>query len=519
MTAALKNSATAAPSTSLPIDPARVHIGPDVLELVSTAMYVDPRTLFREYIQNAADAIDAAQAGGLLGADEGTVTITIDRAARSIRIRDNGTGLPPEGFAETLTALGGSAKRGTSARGFRGVGRLSGLGYARELVFRSRVDGGSVSVLIWDCRKLRTLLRNASESENLPNLIAACTRESMVEADANQPNRFFEVELEGVARLQNDVLLNHDLVRTYIAEVCPVPFADDFALRDQVEAHLCERIELANLKVFLDCEDDPVTRPHHDRIALNDGRSVDLTDVELIELPGRDGGVAAVGWLAHHAYDGALPGPMQIRGLRLRHGNVQVGGNDLLSGLFKEDRFNAWTVGELHVVDAAVMPNARRDHFEQNAAWSHLSNQVLPIARALSDRCRQSSDARNRYRRFAAAVQEAEESLNDATSGLRPRSPALAQTDAALERALRAAAASSVPDLKERAAEQLAPLRARADALRAEPEPADPYRLAELPEADRAIYARLFALAEQHGPEASDWSDLLQRIRADLDAR
>ena len=41
-----------------------IVVGKDVLELVSSAMYVDPMTVYREYIQNAADAVDAARATG-----------------------------------------------------------------------------------------------------------------------------------------------------------------------------------------------------------------------------------------------------------------------------------------------------------------------------------------------------------------------------------------------------------------------------------------------------------------------
>ena len=41
-----------------------IVIGKDVLELVSSAMYIDPMTVYREYIQNAADAVDAARAAG-----------------------------------------------------------------------------------------------------------------------------------------------------------------------------------------------------------------------------------------------------------------------------------------------------------------------------------------------------------------------------------------------------------------------------------------------------------------------
>ncbi len=97
-----------------------VVIGKDVLELLSSAMYVDPMTIYREYVQNAADAIDDARREGILAKEErGTVAIAIDPASRSVRIRDNGSGVAWPEFARKLTALGASGKRGKAARGFR----------------------------------------------------------------------------------------------------------------------------------------------------------------------------------------------------------------------------------------------------------------------------------------------------------------------------------------------------------------------------------------------------------------
>ena len=43
-------------------------VGHDVLELVSSAMHVEPMAVYREYVQNAADAIDAARLAGALSA-------------------------------------------------------------------------------------------------------------------------------------------------------------------------------------------------------------------------------------------------------------------------------------------------------------------------------------------------------------------------------------------------------------------------------------------------------------------
>ena len=103
--------------TSLQSQPQKISnpivIGKDVLELVTGAMYVDPLTIYREYIQNASDAIDEAKAQGFYGESLAPrIDIQFDHAARTVRIRDNGTGVPTSEFIGRLTAIGGSQKRG-----------------------------------------------------------------------------------------------------------------------------------------------------------------------------------------------------------------------------------------------------------------------------------------------------------------------------------------------------------------------------------------------------------------------
>src|SRR2546425_688919 len=122
------------PTWSATTDP--ILIGKDIMELLSSSMYIDPMSIYREYVQNAADAIDDLRR--VSPTHQGHVTITIDTNERSVKIKDNGTGLPPKHFLQRLTSFGASIKRGTKARGFRGVGRLAGMGYCQELIFRSR---------------------------------------------------------------------------------------------------------------------------------------------------------------------------------------------------------------------------------------------------------------------------------------------------------------------------------------------------------------------------------------------
>src|SRR5437588_13121718 len=84
-----------------------VIVGKDVLELVSSAMYVDPLCIYREFIQNAADAIDEAGEQGLYnGKVRPRIDITLDREKRSISIRDNGIGILRDWVVRRLTSLG-----------------------------------------------------------------------------------------------------------------------------------------------------------------------------------------------------------------------------------------------------------------------------------------------------------------------------------------------------------------------------------------------------------------------------
>ena len=91
-----------------------VVIGKDILELVSSAMYVDAMTIYREYVQNAADSIDAAKIKGVLRPESPAEwTSRSIRASRTVIIRDNGGGVAFPQFARKLTALGGGTKRYT----------------------------------------------------------------------------------------------------------------------------------------------------------------------------------------------------------------------------------------------------------------------------------------------------------------------------------------------------------------------------------------------------------------------
>jgi histidine kinase/DNA gyrase B/HSP90-like ATPase len=376
-----------------------IVVGKDILEVLSSAMYVDPLAIYREYIQNAADAIDDARRVGLSHSkDTGIVEIEIDFDTRSVKIRDNGTGIPKAEFETRMASFGASAKRGTNARGFRGVGRLSGLAYCQELVFRSRAAGEPfVSEFRWDCRKAKALLRSADFSGDLAAVVAQSVQVRRIDG-RKWPEHFFEVELRGVPRLRNDCLLNPTVLEDYLSQVAPIPFLPGFRFAGDITTMLQEHIGLTNITLKIAGNRELTCRPHRDSFEVAGGVDA-FHDLQRIQIPASDGGIAAIGWVLHHGYKGAVPNA-KLKGLRLRSGNIQVGGDAILEDLFAETRFNSWCVGEVHVIDPRIVPNGRRDHYEQNVHYTNLINQLSPIAREISTRCRQSSIRRNWLRQI-----------------------------------------------------------------------------------------------------------------------
>lgn len=384
-----------------------IHIGKDVLELLSSSMYVDPMTIYREYVQNAADSLDQAVEIGTTRRDSARVEISVDPSARTIRIRDNGTGIPTKEFVSRLCSIGASTKRGTAARGFRGVGRLAGLGYCQELIFRSRAKGDNgVSEMRWDCRELKSGLRATDAKSDISALIKSIVAVREIPG-SSYPNHFFEVELRGVIRHRNDRLLNPTEVQRYLSQVAPVPFAPGFRFGEKIHAALEGHVNLGNVEIFLNESERPLYRPHRNKVSTREDELDRFEDLELHTITGNDGEPAALMWVAHHGYSGALPNDGLIKGIRFRVGNVQVGDNTLVEELFPEPRFNAWAVGEVHVFDKRVVPNGRRDHFEQNIHYDNVLNQLGPIIRDISKRCRHSSIARKWLREFDLLAQRA----------------------------------------------------------------------------------------------------------------
>ena len=397
-----------------------IFVGKDVLELLSSSIYVNPLSVFREYIQNAADSIDeAAELGILKSVDEGKIRIILDYVNRRVVIRDNGCGLSNEDFSKKMVTFGASKKKDTGARGFRGVGRLSSLGYVQKLIFRSRAIGDKkVFEATWSGHKIKEILALGDPSVDLNMVVQEALTINKLNPEGF-PSHFFEVELVKPRRIANDKLLNEIEIENYISQVCPCPFAPKFKFGDEISKLLAPHGRAGKYyKIYINDDKTPIFRPYQDYIEYSNSKKGKIHNLKTFKIDGIDGNLAAIVWLIHHEYMGAIPASLGIKGLRSRIGNIQIGDDRQFVEIFPEDRFCSWTIGEVHVLDGRAIPNSRRDEFEINIHLENIISNLRPLGLEIARKCRLTSQIRNRKKLFDRARDMINEKIDIIAQGV-----------------------------------------------------------------------------------------------------
>ena len=176
--------------------------GANILENLTTGMYQDSKVIYREYIQNACDQIDKAVELGILESiSEGQIEIWLNQDTRIISIEDNATGIKQSDFEKTLANIADSSKVLGTDKGFRGIGRLCGLAYCRELVFTTTALNENIkSVMRCDARKMRELLsRNVSgEKFTAGEVLKEIYKFEYTKDNSIKAEHWFKVELIGI---------------------------------------------------------------------------------------------------------------------------------------------------------------------------------------------------------------------------------------------------------------------------------------------------------------------------------
>lgn len=372
-----------------------ITIGKFTLETLTSGMYERPKDIYREYVQNAVDSIDIAVSERLLKTDKARINIAIDKEGRCIRISDNGTGIGVDYAGKYLLDIGHSPKRFTNARGFRGIGRLAGLAYCHTLIFETSATGEDKRTVIeFDAMTLCERMLNENIDIDLLSLISDVVTVK-IEQEA-RTKHYFNVVMTGVE--DTDGILDADKVQEYLEQVAPVDFVKTFGWGKIIKSKLrVFSFAPSSYNIFVGDGDasTPVTKAYRDTIISDRLRKLEdnISEVET-KVFTYDGETVAYLWYARTSFYGTLQDEA-IKGLRVRKGNILIGDKTTLNHIFKDERFNGWLLGELHILSDKLIPNARRDEMEKNAAYSAMIAELRTWADGISNEIRKTSNQRS----------------------------------------------------------------------------------------------------------------------------
>ena len=374
---------------AVPVSP---FFGGFVLETLTIGLYTEARSAIREYLQNGLDAVMQATDTGLIGSADARIDVSLEQDA--LVIRDNGIGLAKDRAVPTLTSIGASLKDYRDQAGFRGIGRLAGIAFCRRLVFTTKAKGETVLTSVtFDAEQLRKDMSPASGGRlSLERLLNKNVKATQPPAESPGAH-FFEVRLEGLVNAP-DESTDVDQMVDFISQVAPVAYANDFPYKSQIEGSAAQRpftrrssqptqrSALEEVRIWVNGSGRSIpVRKSYGKLFTVGRDDIALNDILIYDPPSRKWW----GWIGLKREPGAYR-EETTKAIRIRLRNIQIDGLQIMGDMFSSvkgatsyARFNDWYVGEIFVDPTFVIPNSRRDSFEEDESWETVRNELVAL--------------------------------------------------------------------------------------------------------------------------------------------
>ena len=113
-------------------------VGAGILNIITESLYDKPIVVFREYAQNSVDSFDKIREL----VREKKLSVNLEKLEsrfwlkdQNLYFLDNGKGIDPNEFQNQMKSIGHSTKKRSLNKGYKGIGRLSGISYCKKLIF------------------------------------------------------------------------------------------------------------------------------------------------------------------------------------------------------------------------------------------------------------------------------------------------------------------------------------------------------------------------------------------------
>ena len=365
------------------------QIGKDVIESLTLGMYEDCRFIYREYIQNAADQVDKAIDCALLEKGEEEIHVVIDSYERTIRIEDNATGIAKDNVVPILRNIAHSTKKRGVDKGFRGIGRLGGLGYCSKLKFVTSFSGEPVkSIMTWDAELLKFIINDRDNNEEAVDVLRKVT--NTVTEPEDKDAHYFHVIMEDVT---SDDLLDVNSVHDYLSMVAPVDISSNFMFRHKINKFMKENglaVDTYNIYINGDQIYKPYTNYIYEDNHGGKKKVDDILDVAFLLSKDEKGNIIYWGWYSLSRLNGQMKPKNIARGIRLRKENIQIGDEEICKKFFsktEDQRFSFYYFGEIHAISRGLIPNSRRDYFGESRECVDFERKIKLDFLKLKDIC------------------------------------------------------------------------------------------------------------------------------------
>lgn len=374
------------------------QIGKDVIESLTLGMYEDCRFIYREYIQNAADAIDKAVSEGLIEKSHNQIMVSIDAEKHRIAIEDNGTGISRRNVANILLNIAHSTKQRGVDKGFRGIGRLGGLGYCSTLIFETSHFGeAEKSIMTWDAELLKNIINDRDTQQEAVDVLQKVTS-FKYEVEIPE-SHYFKVTLEDVT---TDELLDVEYIRNYLSMVAPVDIEAKFIFRSKISKYMKENglsLDIYNIYINGDQIFKPYTSCIYEDNKGGKKKTDEIRDIEFLSRKDEQSDELIYwGWYTISGLRGQMKSKNLARGIRLRKENIQIGDEEICKKFFtktEDQRFSFYFFGEIHAVSKGLIPNSRRDYFGESDTLKKFERLIKEDFCKLKDLCYDASKYRN----------------------------------------------------------------------------------------------------------------------------
>jgi hypothetical protein len=360
-----------------------------VLAALSQGLYPDKKHVIRELVQNAYDAILALKSKH---PEQTLRPVQVKVEGSSIFVADYGIGMAEQKMKE-YRYLGFSEKVVGQDAGFRGIGKFSPISLCKRII----VDSSRFGIprrfrVVIDAEGMMERIR---KERNPPLDLLLSDHTSLDSASAPTGDHYTFVELEGV---RNDAknYLDVEALKVYLSRTAPLSLDPQFKysetidkrLRQYVPGHLAIDVTVNAQEIYKNFI-EPCNAPK-DTLVWNTSNNVLLAYAWSCanENPG-----------IFEQMDNASSADRRHpdAGLIFKVKNISVGDRFLPRRTFwkSSSELSFHFFGEIHVLNAGVVPSSDRNDFEDNVAREELYSQCSKIARDLNFMRRSESTERN----------------------------------------------------------------------------------------------------------------------------